>query len=86
MDEEQIASLRDKIDGIDAEMVLLLNKRAELALEVRGLKNRKQLPIYDAKREEEILQKVVDSNSGPLSAEHLREIYQVILKCMKAFE
>lgn len=79
----QIQEHRAKIDEIDREIVSLLNKRAGHSLVIRGLKPGVHLGLYDARREEEIFERVDGYNEGPLYNENLREIYASILKVMK---
>ncbi len=79
----RIEALRDEIDGIDRRVVELLNERARLALEIRALKPRANLGLYDPKREEEIFAGLALANTGPLYADNLREIYEAILHVMK---
>ncbi|MEQ3363416.1 chorismate mutase [Raoultibacter massiliensis] len=79
----QIQEHRAKIDEIDREIVSLLNKRAGHSLVIRGLKPGAHLGLYDARREEEIFERVDSYNEGPLYNENLREIYASILKVMK---
>ena len=79
----EIEKHREKIDEIDRELVVLLNKRAGHSLVIRGLKPGVHMGLYDPKREEEIFEKVASYNDGPLYNEHLREIYATILKVMK---
>jgi chorismate mutase len=81
--QRQIAGRRAAIDGIDCEIVRLLNQRATLALEIRGLKPAVHWGLYDPKREEEIFAHLAKCNEGPLYAENLREIYEAILHVMK---
>ena len=79
----QFQEHRAKIDEIDREIVSLLNKRAGHSLVIRGLKPGAHLGLYDARREEEIFERVDGYNEGPLYNENLREIYASILKVMK---
>ncbi|WP_165061069.1 MULTISPECIES: chorismate mutase [unclassified Adlercreutzia] len=79
----EIQKHREQIDEIDRELVALLNKRAGHSLVIRGLKPEAQMGLYDAKREEEIFEKVASYNEGPLYNEYLREIYATILKVSK---
>ncbi len=79
----QIEKHRRQIDEIDRELVALLNKRAGHSLVIRGLKPEAKMGLFDAKREEEIFEKVDSFNDGPLYNENLREIYATILKVMK---
>ncbi len=80
---DEIQAHRDQIDAIDKELVALLNKRAGHSLVIRGLKPDAGMGLYDAKREEEIFERISSYNEGPLYNEYLREIYATILKVMK---
>ena len=80
---EEIQKHREQIDAIDKELVALLNKRAGHSLVIRGLKPDARMGLYDAKREEEIFEKISSYNEGPLYNEYLCEIYSTILKVMK---
>ncbi len=80
---QQIEKHRHQIDEIDKEIVALLNKRAGHSLVIRGLKPGANMALFDAKREEQIFEKVDSFNEGPLYNENLREIYATILKVMK---
>ena len=80
---DRIEELRGGIDEIDCRVVDLLNDRAKIALEIRGLKPQAQLGLYDPKREEEIFTRLAACNKGPLYGDNLREIYEAILHVMK---
>ena len=80
---ELIAAKRSAIDDIDCKLVELLNERARLALEIRGLKPEIRMSLYDPQREEEIFDHLASSNKGPLYGENLREIFEAILHVMK---
>ena len=80
---DEIAQHRAQIDEIDKDIVSLLNKRAGHSLVIRGLKPDAGMGLYDARREEEIFEKISSYNEGPLYNEYLREIYATILKVMK---
>jgi chorismate mutase len=79
----RIGELRAGIDAIDERIVGLLNDRAGLALEIRGLKPQAKLSLYDPKREEEIFANLAKWNGGPLYADNLREVYEAVLHVMK---
>jgi chorismate mutase len=81
----KITELRDKIDDYDRELVEILNRRADLALQIRKLKQESSLQLYDPGREEQIFKKVTSINNGPLFDDDLRAIYEVILQVMKNF-
>jgi len=70
---------RDEIDAIDAELLGLLNRRARLALEVGRRKRGAGLPLRDAKRERQILDRALRDNAGPLGPEAVRRLFRTIL-------
>ena len=78
-----IEELRQQIDELDAQLVDLLNKRAEKSLAIRALKPGAQMGLYDPKREEEIFEKVSALNLGPLYSDDIRSIYATILRVSK---
>jgi len=75
----KIKNWRKKIDAIDSAMLQLLNLRTELALEVGRLKGEQGLSLRVPAREQEILSRMKRTNPGPLSAESVAKIYQLIL-------
>ncbi|MEC4272853.1 chorismate mutase [Adlercreutzia sp. R25] len=79
----EIEKHREKIDEIDRQLVALLNKRASHSLVIRGLKPDAHMGLYDARREEEIFEKIASYNEGPLYNEYLRAIYETILRVSK---
>ena len=76
----EIADWRKKIDALESELILLLNKRATYALEIGKIKKIKNLPVLDSKRESEILESVANKNEGPLSKESIKTIFSVIMQ------
>jgi chorismate mutase len=81
--QDRITALRGRIDEVDCRIVGLLNERARLALEIRGLKPQVNQALYDPKREEEIFSNLARCNEGPLFDDNLREVYEAVLHVMK---
>ena len=75
----KIDDWRRKIDAIDTAMLNLLNLRAELSLEVGRMKREAGVPLRAPEREQEILTRMKQANPGPLDAETVGKIYQLIL-------
>ncbi|HXX45165.1 MAG TPA: chorismate mutase [Candidatus Acidoferrales bacterium] len=75
----KIDDWRRKIDAIDTAMLHLLNLRAELSLEVGRMKCESGVPLRAPEREQEILARMQQTNPGPLDAETIGKIYQLIL-------
>jgi chorismate mutase len=70
---------RIQIDDIDRTLVDLLNKRAKCADEIGKIKERLGLPAYSPKREEEVLDNIMQHNPGPLSDLALRRLFERII-------
>lgn len=71
--------LRKKIDDIDLHILELLNKRAEIAIEIGKAKQDKKLSIHSPEREKEILKRLTENNPGPFPNNVLKLIYEEIL-------
>ena len=54
--------------------------------EVGRIKKQSGLPVNDKTRVEDVLRRIAAANRGPLRNEHLRKIYETIVREMTAFE
>lgn len=79
-------SIREKIDLLDRQIVEVLNERLTLAAEIGKLKRSQGGQIYVAEREEAVLRKITEQNSGPIKDEALRAIYREIMSAAIALE
>jgi len=75
----RLASVRRQIDGLDLQLLRVVNQRARFALEIGRIKKRKKWPVFDARREAFVLRRVTSANRGPLSASAVRHIFKAIL-------
>ena len=73
-------SLRRRIDRIDEKLLRLLEQRAETALKIGRIKKQHGLPVYDGKREQEVLRRLTRRNGGPLPAGSVKAIFREILR------
>jgi len=80
----QLGRVRSRIDKLDERIVRLLGRRAVLALRTKELKRLQGKVILDAKREREVLRKIISHNSGPLTGAALRKIYRVVLSASRS--
>jgi len=71
--------LREKIDNIDSEIMILLQERASLAIEIGKIKQSQNLPVFNQKREQTILKEIQLKNVGPLSDTAIQNIFEVII-------
>lgn len=79
---KELASVRREIDSLDSRLLELVNRRAELAIEVSGFKKKDSLGVYDPGREKEIESKITQGNSGPLSDEDILFVFrEIISRC-----
>lgn len=81
-----LMELRERIDALDSQLLALLNERARIALEIGSIKNRSGLPVYAPDREERLLRKLEERNTGPLRARSVRAIYREIMSASLALE
>ena len=81
-----LEELRKRIDEVDSQLVELLNKRVNIALEIAELKKRNDLRIFSPEREDLVLKKVVEKNPGPLPDENLENIYREIISSTRSME
>jgi chorismate mutase-like protein len=76
---DELATLRARIDGLDEELVRLLNERAACALAVGRAKHALGLAIYQPDRERDVLEHVAAVNTGPLDAAAIRRLFERII-------
>jgi chorismate mutase/prephenate dehydratase len=81
-----IDSLRVQIDGLDRELVELVNRRLRLAAEIGRIKRDAGGEIFVPEREDAVLRKVAEQNQGPIKTEALRAIYREIMSAAIALE
>ncbi|MGB9177759.1 MAG: chorismate mutase [Pyrinomonadaceae bacterium] len=75
-----IEDLRAEIDDIDRKLILLLNERARIAVEVGAMKKAAALPVYDPAREQKVLDHVRQANVGPLDDRAITELFCLIIR------
>ena len=74
-----IELLRQAIDGIDEKILGLINQRLSLAKQIGDFKKQSGLQITDSGREKEILNRLLEKNTGPIDADGLRNIFEAII-------
>jgi chorismate mutase / prephenate dehydratase len=81
-----LPDLRKKIDELDHQLLELLNRRARIVIEIAREKEKRGLDFYVPQREEEIHQRMVSLNQGPLAHTAIQSIYREILSACLALE
>lgn len=79
----EIDDWRIRIDELTDTIISLLNRRAAYAAEIGKLKKEKGLPVFDAAREESVLNVVAEKAEkagGPLQPDSVRNIFRTIME------
>ncbi len=84
--QERVRELRERVDEVDRELIRALNERARIVQEIMALKAEGGAPVYDPRREEEILRRVVEENEGPIYDSSMRDIFELILHRIRDME
>lgn len=71
--------LRKAIDALDDQILPLLNRRAELAMEIGRIKKQVGAPLHVPSRERDVINRLVSRNTGPMTATAITEIYRAIM-------
>ena len=84
--QERVQALRERVDEVDQDLVRALNERASIVQEIVVMKAEAGVPLFDPKREEEILQRAMQYNEGPIYDTSMREIFELILHRIRDLE
>ena len=84
--QEKVRELRERVDEVDRTLIDALSERARIVQEIMVLKAEAGAPLYDPRREEEILQRVVEQNPGPIYDSSMRDIFEIILHRIRDLE
>ncbi len=82
----KLKKLRAEIDRIDEKILELLNKRAEVVLEIAKVKSAEKVGFYSPEREREILERLQHLNKGPFPNDALKVIFREILSASLSLE
>ncbi len=86
-DDPKLRALRAKIDALDEKLQELINRRAQLALDVAKVKQRSGRDnFYRPEREAEVLTRALARNRGPLSNESIARLFREIMSACLALE
>ncbi len=83
---EKLEKYREEINKIDKNLVDFLNRRAEIVMKIKKLKEDRDVPLYDAKREEELINNIIKYNKGPLYNDNIIQIFESILRNVQILE
>jgi chorismate mutase len=78
-----VRNYREKISDNDLKILEALNKRLSLVKSLKEYKDAHGISFHDPAQEDWVVTYLSRANRGPLSNEGLREIYGLILSCIK---
>jgi chorismate mutase/prephenate dehydratase len=81
-----LLALRTQIDGIDRELLGLLNRRAALAQQVGELKKQTGGVVFRPEREAQVIDGLKATNTGPLQSDSVAPIWREIMSACRALE
>ncbi len=81
-----IDELRKKIDEIDSQILHLLNRRAEIVVEVGKEKTRAQVDFHAPQREEEIYARLIRENPGPFPTSAVTPVFREVISACLSLE
>lgn len=77
---QQLDHLRKQMDDINIQLLGLLNRRAELVQEIGEVKKKQGINRFDPVRERDMLDQILQHNSGPFDNDTLRHLFKQIFK------
>lgn len=86
--QKALAGVRAEIDGIDAELLRLLNQRARCAQKVGEIKaeHGEAGHIYRPEREAQVLRRLQETNPGPLPGENITFFFREVMSACLSLE
>jgi chorismate mutase/prephenate dehydratase len=81
---EELKKYREKIDRIDDELLKLFNQRAGLAQQIGHAKGNGA--VLRPEREAQVLQRMVQANTGPLSNQGVTQLFTEVMSQCRALE
>jgi chorismate mutase len=75
-----IEDWRVEIDKIDAELLRLLNARAEIAVRVGETKRVEGLSVLNRGRERKVVERARANNRGPLDDEAVERLFRAVIR------
>jgi chorismate mutase-like protein len=78
-----LADCRDRIDVLDRRILDLLSERTRIVEEIGRVKRHLNIPIYEPRREDEVIENITSYNPGPLSADGVKRVFERIIDEMR---
>ena len=78
--------LRNRIDELDAELLKLLNERAECVAKIGAIKQKEESKVVVPRREKELLNRLPTLNNGPMTEKMVPRLFQEIIDTLKVLQ
>jgi|SRR3989442_14502927 len=85
-DKKKLEEFRVQIDDLDRRILTLLNERTRIVQQIGRVKQKARLPIYEPRREDQVFENVTQNNSGPLTPEAVKRIFERIIDEMRGIQ
>lgn len=82
---KDLSTLRENINDIDNKIIKLWKERMGLSLEIAEYKKENNIPIYDEKREKELLDRLGNMAGDGLD-QYCHELYEKIMKISRDYQ
>lgn len=79
VNEPDLQELRRAIDGVDTQLLDLIQQRVQLVLAVGAYKKRHGLAVYDPDRERRMLERLTALAKPPLEPDTIRRIFERLI-------
>lgn len=83
---DDLAECRVRIDAIDIQLLNLLNERTKIVERIGTIKRSLTLPIYEPKREDQVLANALAHNTGPLEPDAIKRVFERIMDEMRTLQ
>ena len=80
---QSLGELRSRIDGIDSELLKLLNERSKCVIEIGKIKQKEKKVVLVPLREKELLDRLRKVNEGPMTDAMVIYVFQQIIDTLK---
>ncbi|MFD1362285.1 bifunctional 3-deoxy-7-phosphoheptulonate synthase/chorismate mutase [Lentibacillus salinarum] len=75
-----LEQLRQKLDGVNMELLQLINQRAEIVQQIGEVKEKQSINRFDPVRERKMLDVLTQKNNGPFENSTIEHIFKEIFK------
>lgn len=82
----ELLALREQIDALDRDLLVLLNQRAAVALQVGEVKKKEGSVAFRPEREAQVIDGLKAVNQGPLSSDSVAPIWREIMSACRSLE